>query len=140
MERQARRSPGWPALVLGYFVLAMATVLYGALVYVAVMQFKQPIPGVSRGPLEVMRHVVLIPGLLPWLIAATWALTLHFGGSIARGLVLIPLSIVVHYFVFAVSAHSDNGYPWFQGAEFLFAAYCVVSMVRSVGKSSSSMS
>jgi hypothetical protein len=128
------------ALILGYFVLTTATLLYGGLFYIALIGFREAIPGVSQGPLDFIRHVILVSGLLPWLLTATWVTTLHSGGDVPKGLGLIVLSICVHYVVAAVSAHDDVAYPWFQGVEILFAAYSVRWMIRAVRKSPSNAS
>lgn len=134
MELMVRRSSSVAALVLGYCVLAAATLLYGFVVYIAAIGFKDATPGVSRGPLDLIRHVVLVPGLLPWLVTATWVATLHLGARVLRGLGFIVVAILIHYAVFAISAHDDSVYPWAQCVEILFAAYCLLSMIRRVTK------
>jgi hypothetical protein len=123
-----------PALVLGYFFLTAATLLFGLLIYIGVIGFEEPIPRVSHGPLFFIRHVVLVPGFFPWLITATWVATLHFGGRVLRGIGFIGVSIVIHYVVFATSAHSDVVYPWAQCIEVLFSGYCLQSMIRRVAR------
>lgn len=104
------------------------------MVYIAAIGFKEPIPGVSQGPPSFIRHVVLVPGFFPWLITATWVGTLHFGGRFPRGLGFIAAAILVHYAVFAISAHDDTVYPWAQCVEVLFAGYCLQSMIRRVAR------
>lgn len=125
-----RKSADIGALVLGHFVLTVATLLYGVLVYIAAIGFKEPIPGVSHGALGFIRHVILVPGLFPWLLTATWVGTLHFGGSVLRGLGFIAAAILIHYTVVAISAHDDTAYRWAQCVEFLFVGYCAMSMMR----------
>lgn len=135
MELTARRSPKVATLVLGYFILTAATLLFGVLVYVAEVGFREPIPGVSEGPLSFIRHVALVPGFLPWMIAATtWVATLHFGGRALKGLGFIAVAIPIHYTVVAISAHSDAVYPWAQSIEALFAAYCLQAMIRPIAR------
>lgn len=134
MESFARRPSNTGALVLGYFVLTAATLLYGILVYIAAVGFKESIPGVSKGPLDFVRHVVLIPGFFPWLVTATWVATLHFGGRFPRGLGLVVATILIHYAVFAISAHDDTAYIWAQCIEILFAGYCLQSMIRRTAR------
>jgi hypothetical protein len=131
LELSERRPSSKAALILGYFILTAATLLYAGLVYIAAIGFNEPVPGVTQGPLDFVRHVILIPGFFPWLLTATWVVSLHLGGSVPRGLGFILLSIFIHYVVFAVSAHSDVAYPWFQGIEFVIATYCVASMIRN---------
>lgn len=134
MEMTARRSSGIGALVFGYSVLAAATVLYGSLVYIAAIGFKESIPGVSQGPLDFIRHVILVPGLFPWLLTATWVGTLHFDGRVMRGLGFVTMAVLIHYAVFAISAHDDTRYLWAQGIEILFVGYCSLSLIRRVAK------
>lgn len=134
MELKRRRSSSVAALILGYFLFTAATSLYAAIFYIALIGFRETIPGVPAGPIDFIRHVILIPGFFPWLLTATWVIALHLGGSVPRGLGFILLSIFIHYTVFAVSAHSDVAYPWFQGIEIVVAVYGMVSMIRGASK------
>jgi hypothetical protein len=132
LDTDRRISASWAALILGYAVLISATLLYAAIVYIATISFRQAPPDLPTGAVEFIRHVVLIPGLIPWCITAAWVATLHFGGDVPKGLGIIVVSIFIHYVVFAYSAHDDVGYRWVQSLEILFAAYCVRSMIRRV--------
>jgi hypothetical protein len=131
-----RRPSSIAPLVFGYFVFAAATLLYSGVVYIAAIGFREPVPGLASGPLDFVRHVILVPGFFPWLITAIWLATLHFRGNVPRGLGLIFLSIVVHYVVFAYSAHDDVGYRWAQGIEILFAFCALRSLLRTTAESS----
>lgn len=129
------RPTSMATLALGYFIFAAATLLYSGVVYIAAIGFREPVPGLASGPSDFVRHVILVPGFFPWLITAIWLATLHFGGKVPRGLGLILLSIVVHYVVFAYSAHDDVGYRWAQGVEILFAFYALGSLIRATAGS-----
>jgi hypothetical protein len=133
-EVSARRFRGLAPFILGYFILLSATLLYGSLVFLSAVGFREPIPGVSTGPWEFVRHVIFIPGFFPWLTTASWVATLHFGGSVPKGVGFICLAIMVHYIVFAISAHDDRLYPWVQGVEAALAGYFLWSMNRSIAK------
>ena len=137
MELKRRRRPSVAALILGHFVLICATAVYLFGFYIAQLSVHDVIPGAPSGPIAFFHHVVLIPGLCPWLLTATWVLTLHLGGTVPKGLGLIVLSIFIHFWIFAASAHSDMAYPWFQGFEFAFTAYCVKSLITDISKPTS---
>jgi hypothetical protein len=134
LELKRKSSSSVAALIVGYFLFTAATLLYAAIFYIALIGFREPIPGIPVGPIDLIRHVILIPGFFPWLLTATWVVALHLGGSVARGLGFILVSILIHYVVFAVSAHSDVAYPWFQGIEIVFTAYGMASMIRAASK------
>ncbi len=129
-----RRSRGLAPFILGYIILLLATLLYGSLVFLSAVGFREPIPGVSTGPWEFVRHVIFTPGFFPWLTTASWVAALHFGGSVPKGIGFIGLAIIVHYIVFAISAHDDRLYPWIQGVEAAIAGYFLWSMIRLIPK------
>lgn len=131
MQFRKGSETNWAGLAFGYLILTAATLLYASIVYVAAIALRQTeSEPPDAGPAAFVRHVILIPGFFPWLITVVWVITLHSGASVLKGLGLIVLAVFVHYVVFAISAHSDKAYPWFQGVEVLVAVYGVASMIR----------
>jgi hypothetical protein len=115
---------------LKLLLVATFVVFYGALVYVASLDFRHQVAngGITR-VYEVLRHAVLIPGLIPLVVAL--GLTISAAGfkQLFRRTILILGFGLLHFAVAAISAHDDSWFPVAQLLE-IFAAvlllwYCL---------------
>jgi hypothetical protein len=119
------------------FILSCG-VAYLLFAYLASLDFRpnQGVPQPSNlwdWSTSVIRHVVLVPGLLPLIVVVVWLWRATSWRAFAIGAALAGAMLVYHYVLFAVSAHSDSAYPWFQAGELLIFAFALRLMLRSSG-------
>jgi hypothetical protein len=82
---------------------------------------------------SVIRHVVLVPGLLPLIAVIVWALRVRSWRTFTIGAAIVLVMLVYHYVLFAVSAHSDSAYPWFQIGEVVLLWFALRMLLRTSG-------
>lgn len=75
--------------------------------------------GVLGWAWAITKYVLLGSGLLPLIVAVVWALRAHSRKYFGQGALIVVGLLAFHYFLFAVAAHSDRGYPWVQAGEFV---------------------
>ena len=121
-------------LLRGLILLAGVSVFIG-LVFVTSLDFRTTESIQAAGLVGLIRHVVLVPGLIPLSITAVWAVYARDGEVAAKGLGLIALSIVIHYVVVAFSAHDDRGYRWVQLVECAFGVFAIRQIIRITNRS-----
>jgi len=74
---------------------------------------------------------VLVSGLLPLVVAVVWALRIHTFKYFGQGALILVGLLAFHYFLFAVAAHSERGYPWVQAVEFVLFGLALWFLLKS---------
>ncbi len=119
-----------PLRILKVLLVATFLIVYGAIVYVASLDFRHQVTDEGSTRIyEVLRHAVLVPGLIPVIVAV--GLTVSGGDltQIFRRMILIIGFGLLHFAVAAISAHEDFWYPVAQFVELMAAVmllwYCL---------------
>lgn len=73
--------------------------------------------GVLQNSELFIRHVLLVAGILPLIVALIWVMRFHSVKQFVAGGLVVALLVILHFWVFSVSAHSDAGYVWVQLVE-----------------------
>lgn len=105
-----------------WIFIALCTAIYVSIAYLASLDFRGGAGAPNGFPawaMGVLRHVVLIPGALPLAVVIVWVLCARSWHTFLIGAALVICVLLYHYVLFAVSAHSDTAYPWFQLGEFV---------------------
>jgi hypothetical protein len=131
---------GVAADAIRWICIALCTVVYLAIVYLASLDFRvgqgTVLPsGVLNWVLSIVRHVVLIPGLLPLIAVIVWLRRARSWQGLVIGAALVACVLFYHYVLFAISAHSDAAYPWFQVGEFVLLWFVLKYLLRLRGAS-----
>ncbi len=110
--------------VVRWVFISLCTGAYVLIAYLASLDFRGGHGAILPGGVfdltsSVVRHVVLIPGLVPLVAVIVWARRARSWQVFVVGGALVVCVLAYHYILFAVSAHSDAAYPWFQAVEFL---------------------
>lgn len=109
-------------LLVRLFLTLPGVCFYALLVYVASASTRND----GYDALDVLSHIVLIPGLIP-LLCWMAAILLSDSRTIGRLLLVAVLSTAFHYVLFAVGAHGERTTYWLlQALEFLFLVPVVV--------------
>jgi hypothetical protein len=120
--------------VFRWIFITLCTGVYLAIVYLASWEFRGRDPATLPSGLNLIssitRHVVLIPGLLPLVAVIVWAKRARSWQTFIVGAGLVVCVLIYHYVLFAVSAHSDAAYPWFQAGEFILSWFVLRYLLR----------
>ncbi len=116
--------------------IVFCTAVYVSFSYLASINFRPnqsaSLPsGILDWTTSVGRHVVLVTGALPLIVVVTWAWRVNSWRAFVLGAAIVVGMLAFHYVLFAVSAHSDLAYPWFQAAEFVIFGFAFVGILRS---------
>jgi hypothetical protein len=119
-----------------WLFIALCATIYIAIAYLASLDFRGgagPAGGFLAWAMGVVRHVVLIPGALPLAAVIGWVLCARSWHTFLVGAALVVCILLYHYALFAVSAHSDTAYPWFQLGEFVLLWFVLKWLLRHRG-------
>jgi hypothetical protein len=110
--------------IFGLIIFCAGLLLYGLMAWIFYIEVTRiNYTGWPEFVLSFLQYAVFAPGLVPLIIGLRFLLLFRSPNEFAKGIVIfIPLFIVVHYIVAAVSAH-DSGWPYigFQLVEILLA-------------------
>jgi hypothetical protein len=122
-------------LIRWIFIVAGSAV-YVIFAYLASLDFRSnqgtSVPGGGWGwAAKIARHVVLVPGVLPLIVAIVWAWNARSPRTFGIGAAVVLGMLAYHYVLFAVSAHSDSAYPWFQTMEVVLFWFAIRFLLRT---------
>jgi len=121
--------------ILRWLIICLCTAIYLGIVYLASLDFRGgqrgiPENGALAWSIAIVRHVVLIPGLLPLAIVIAWLLCGRARKTVLFGAFFVACALIYHYILFAISAHSDVAYPWFQLGELALTWFALMWLIR----------
>lgn len=93
------------SIAIKAIVLGGLTLIYGFICWIAYTGAN------SNGVTDFVRHVVLIPGLVPYVLSVS-LLVLPGPRSIWIQIGVVLVTLCLHFVVFAISAHSDGLIYW----------------------------
>jgi hypothetical protein len=108
----------------------LCSMVFAAAAYLAALDFRSSDLGDSAVLLKIVRHVILVPGILPLIFAIVWALRVRPGRKFGQGILILFGMLAFHYYLFAVSAHDDDAYPWVQAVEFVLFGFAMWHLLK----------
>jgi hypothetical protein len=114
---------------LRWVLFLVCVAIFAGLAYVASLDFRDYRPS---GFLDIARHGLLVPGLLPLAVACVAIFVDRV--SVTARCSLVGAVVVLHFVVVAISAHEERPY-WI--AQFAEAIFCVAA-ISHLWRSSSS--
>lgn len=121
-----------------YLLVTVGVSTYVLLASVASIEVRQTeFDGIFQMAGFVVRHVVLIPGLVPLVVFVAWCVHATTGKTIAQGFLVVPALVLFHFFVAVVSGHSEGTYVAMQALEFLISAALLWYLWSAVRRTSS---
>jgi hypothetical protein len=119
--------------VLKAALMFVSCTVFLVVAYFELIEFQRGRPvGLLQSAVSFTRHVLLVAGLLPLLIALIWAARFHSPRQFWLGALVVAVMVILHFWVFAVSAHSDAGYIWVQLVEAVVFAGALWVLARPV--------
>lgn len=116
------------ARILGIVLFSLAFAVFVGVAYGPYLDIIswQPAPVDSHlWSYRFIRHVVLVPGFVPLAVLLYLFIMTGTSKSVTLGIVLIPFLLVIHAFVFVISAHDDTWYPFIQLLEIVMAVLII---------------
>jgi hypothetical protein len=118
------------AELIRWIFIVSCTAIYVVFAYLASIDFRPNQrtflrEGAWDWVAKIARHVVLVPGVLPLIVVIVWAWSVRSLRTFGIGAAVVLGMLAYHYILFAVSAHSDSAYPWFQAMEFVLFWFAI---------------